>query len=503
MINYDSESKSNIIDELVYMARLGYFMPNNLFLSVESNKEDFILPDGNTNHKNFAIYVHEQMHFFQTIMTGYGQEGLCLKDTAVKEIIKFWLKNTDQTPQKRLIPLGYLANENDNIEVECILLKDIIKESLILHQIRLLGGRSAYKLNNIGSLLIKDEWNINPKIIIGESEFELNGIDIIESHAKVIEALYLFVLEGVPLRKTINSKILDKRYYAAYDWFVSSFGEDRAIIEFPIICDLALQTSFKTNIKSEEEWHVYHPAWRFVNLVEALKIVNIPDVSSPQRMRENYCEYCNKLTEFCGYEDLDNVLKQFSISDDGEHKPALYEKLDTYSRYRKMHPWCAANPFLDIEVWKKITSNFSPQFVQFGENFSMNVETFESTYEKLNSSKRIACDSLSDFHIFALSEQILGKISNYSTDIHSMQCGFGYWGIKKGCPYQVSNKCNGSFFPADGLPSPIPNTNCDGCTFEVALEFLNISVKDIHLNFRYKLKNITEYSTKDYGGTLD
>ena len=67
----------------------------------------------------------------------------------------------------------------------------------------------------------------------------------------------------------INPNKLNPEYYSALYYFIETLGPER-LVEFPIVCELALATAHIPLPSSIENFQKYAPNWRFIKLVEKL-----------------------------------------------------------------------------------------------------------------------------------------------------------------------------------------------------------------------------------------
>lgn len=468
-----------------FLSSLGSFTPGRLHMRLQGTELDYRPVEGKPpNPKAEAIYVHEHIHYLQTCMTGYGQTVWNMYRQAITTVITMW-KDATEDYEKKQIPLGYFAQGGLKEAGFAMFIKGVFTEAIALDQLR--DTTQYNRISDAGLMLNKQDWQINPIISLQGKSCILQGRDIIESHAKCLESIYSMIINNIPINDTINPDKLPPEYWVAHMWFIQEVGLER-VVEFPIICDLALQTIRSDPPKSEDEWRDSHPAWRFVKLTEALKANVVPRFNSIEDVVEGYNEYILQLVRHCAFTPLQEVLSNSLrwYNREGELL-SLQKKMMEPLLFRLGLPWCGANPFLNIPTWIEIKAKFSSPLIQIGPLLS--VTPVEAKLPSIGSKEmeNIFIEYIGELHLQALAFQILGIISPYSIDPEEIQCGYGYFGIRQGCVYQTQCNCPSSFKPEDGMPVPvkkISDEKVQGCDFGLLLMAYNINVKDLDINLR-------------------
>jgi hypothetical protein len=471
----DKEKESNSFEDSLFWLTSGSFIPDRLHLFLPEDEKNY---RDSLSSKTEAIIAHEYFHFIQTAMTGYGQLAWSIYRQAMGEVLNDWLNLTNNNPTKRPLPLGHFFKKSEINKYSAIFINAKIRELLTPYKLRNYVYPSfGDNLKNYELFLIKEPWQVIPYITHKNEIYHLNGIDIIESHAKYLEAFYSFIFNKTPIHETIYNA--PKRYWFAFDWFINEVGFER-IFEFPIICDLALQISWNYPPKTEFEWRSSHPAWRFIYLIDNLK-KNVNAPLSLEKIKENYLDYCNCLLDGCSFLSLNEVLNKLLEQYQGRDVLELERFMRDTITFRKKCLWCGANPLLDIEVWMDIKKRFPPPSIQFGNQLNVSLTNYNNN--------QLLLETIGELHLQALSNQILGIISQYSTNIEEMQCGYSYYGIKEGCYFQRSDNCCGSFKPENGLPikTVIEGDEVTGCQFGAMLNIYGLSIENIDLDFTSKL----------------
>ena len=75
-------------------------------------------------------------------------------------------------------------------------------------------------------------------------------------------------------------------------------------------------------------------------------------------------------------------------------------------------------------------------------------------------------------------------MSRRCIDCGRIQCGFSYYGIK-GCQYQLDETCDGHLDHESELPKLVVDAEgniVEGCSFEVFLGLMGISISDLMIS---------------------
>ncbi|HEY9187785.1 MAG TPA: hypothetical protein VIR55_07755 [Ignavibacteria bacterium] len=491
----------NNFDYEIFNIVRGTFSPEVLLLSLS---DDTINTDTRAlDTKNSIIYSHEHFHYLQTSMTGFGQTYWNMVRQGMSCIFTEWLVSTEKYKAKRPLPIGYLATKSNADLVNAFKL-NIYRYTLNILYLQNYKHPSISSFRDIIDMPFNNSYSLTPQINHGGKTFDLNGRDIIESHAKYLEAIYANIIHNVPINVTLDINKLPYQYYIPYLWFVNEVGIDKEK-EFPIICDLSLQTGKLKISLDEQDWKAIHPGWRFYNLTQALKIITTPSMSSLEEIKNNYTEYCNVLLKHCKFTSLEETFSEILTFYDNrcENCDGLKqeERMKKAFLYRVKHPWSAANPFIDLDTWVEMKNLFPPPSYIINNSYNVTIIEPEDIPKNPTHADGITLEHVAELHLQALSMQILGVVSKYSLDIDEIQCGFAYFGIKNGCRYQSEGKCSGSLNPKEEykIGYELINENLDfiGCTFAVCLAIHECSISDIDLNFRFrKMPSFDEMKTR-------
>lgn len=460
----------------------GTYNPSQMFTFVSSyNPND---RGESLNGEDAKVLFHEKFHHWQTIMTGYGHLKWGANRSLSTDILEIWVNYSKETQGKAKIPIGYIIEDETKAAMTTTASIYTQKMSMGLFNLkeRVFSNAEMIKYN------LLDEEIVAPTInVIGEQRI-LNGIDIIECFAKYQEAIFGYIAYGIPFEETMNLENLYEEYYIPFIYFIEQVDKKRAL-EFPLICDLALQLKNIGFPKKNNKWEDNHPAWRFLKIVEALKNnTDIPYLDY-SNIEETSKTYIDKILNVCNFETLDNMwqnhleyINQVDLLMCEEMKKAVYFKLE--------YPWALAYPFYNYDIMTKI-NNFHPTAYKF-------LDTTTYPVSELDDSLWIA-EIIFEYHLQAFAKQICGEISSYCIYRDEIQCGFTYYGLK-GCEHYDKGCCSGSLNVNDGLQVKcridIEKNIADGCTFELFLKMSNIDIKDIEIQDKIYNINLDYISEK-------
>lgn len=289
-----------------FEAVYGVFAPHRLHMRLNGSLFDYDVDDALP--LSMSTIVHEHMHLFQTLFTGYGHIAWDSHRQLTSYVVSEWVKEHTSLGEKRFLPLAHYANENPSRLTWALILDSTIKESIISGMARHWHSNPGATLKKMGLKLTPHEWKANPTIKVNGEVHVLQTKEIIEGHAQFVENAFLENAYNYPKSILWNHDEIPKIYWVALDWFIETCGENR-YFEFPFICDLALQTSWDPVIPTtEEEWRASNPSWRFIHLSKTLCEMRGLSLGSVEEVKEKYSFFSETLLEACGYKSLDKVL---------------------------------------------------------------------------------------------------------------------------------------------------------------------------------------------------
>ena len=411
-------------------------------------------------NENYLVAFHEDYHYWQSIFTPYGHLKWGVNRTASTNIIEAWLSATANSADARIVPAADILPTDD---------KDaVLGVSKIFTQYM---SRRFFDLTTFNDPSIKKYMppkvtQIVPVIEINGQPYEFNGIDILEGFAKYQEALFAFIAEGKSFSETINHEKLSPRYYIALEYFIEHIGEQR-IIEFPLACELALCVDDYCKI-GEPGWQEFHPAWRFIKIVDVLSKYDKSHWLSDSSIRERYQPYASDILIACGYKDFPDFWDSGTIYAKKENLDISRDMLRAIE-FKQRYPWILAYPFTVPEVFHEMTE-FRPYYYITTDSSGFIVKSEDHGNEIILENQ-----------YQALANQICGIMSDRCQDRGKIQCGYSYYGIKR-CPYNLMGTCDGHLDRDSSLPEiemDIDGNIVDGCAFDVFLSLMGVRVKDL------------------------
>lgn len=413
---------------------------------------------------NYPVLFHETYHYWQSIFTPFGHLKWGINRSASAEIINLWKIATDINNSKRVIPIADILPSSNLDQLSCvaqIYVQDIAKRMVMLSE-RIIQDEDLQKIIPIA---IEE---VSPLIKVWERDYRLNGIDILEGCAKFQEAVFGCVTEGKHFSEVIDPTRLNPEYYVALQYFYEHIGPSR-IIEFPIICELALSFGKICRVSNDENWKSNHPAWRFVKLIETIEQYKPEEyLFLYDDIENNFIIYAERLLSKCGYESLSDTwqpLLEYATQTELSIAKDMVDAIEFKMRY----PWILSFPLNNEELLNQL-KRFQPYYL---------ITTDESGY--IFHSESLGQEILFENHFQAVSNQICGYSSLRNIDRKRIQCGYSYYGIKK-CPYLIDGTCDGHVDCESELPKLVIDDEdniCEGCNFILFFKLMDIEIKDL------------------------
>lgn len=421
--------------------------------------------------ENYLVSFHENYHYWQSIFTPYGHLKWGCYRTVSNEVIDLWLKATEETPSMRTIPVGRMLPCKSLKQVSCIaqiFVQDIARRITTLEE-RLSFDPIVQKV-----LPIRMD-DICPTVCFLDMEYRMNGIDILESFAKFQEASLACLVEGKSFAEVIDICKLRPEYYSAMAYFIERVGSER-ILEFPILCELALSTDKLCQFDREGTWKNHHPAWRFVKMIDVISTYTHMEYLEALNIKERFTDYAERLLQRCSFTSLAHCWDS-AIDYASQDNLNISKDMLRSITFKRQYPWALSFPFLDNDVFIQM-KEFHPYYYIMTDLTSYTV-----------SSESLGNEVLFENHYQALAHQICGNMSQRCLDRTKIQCGFSYYGLK-GCQYQKNGSCDGHIDHNSKLPEVKIDADeniVDGCAFEIFLSLMGIKVQEL---------NITDIATK-------
>lgn len=436
----------------------GQFTPISMGTRVFMDKDELEEPN------NFLVLFHERFHYFQMIFTPYGQlKWGCYRTNSV-DIIELWANLTDELGVPKKIPIKeYLKDETEEgVKIAYnIAVKDLMYSiySLIEH------GPNACKESKYFSSI--NDSSGCPVIFIDGKKYSFRVIDILESFAKFEEAMLGELITEKNLDELIDPDRLSPEYYSALYYFIEQIGVER-LLEFPIVCELALMSAHIPSPTSVEKLKKYAPNWRFMKIIEVIKDPSgLPDIDFNDD--ESFWEYCGYVLNKCDYENIFDSWKtasEYAKSSDLTMSIEMQRAIE----YKLSHPWLLAYPMRSFsEFISDEFNSFQPYFTITEDGVLYNAQFIKDE------------EIIFENHLQALAQQICGHKSKYCQDSFRLMCGYTFMGALT-CPHYLNGDCDG-YIDAD---STLPELRLDGksniqsgCTFEMVLNLQGLTIKNI------------------------
>ncbi|KOX99973.1 hypothetical protein AM274_24260 [Pseudomonas nunensis] len=429
-------------------------------------------------------YFHEHVHYFQTLFTGYGHIQWSSYRQATGYTHRMWKKLRPAMGAPR-IPLAN-CNTRPDVHQSAQFLEQVFAEQNKLNQARFISIPGIKTLDALKLVLIKEPWQINPVIESATGQRELCTKDILEGHAFFLERSFAESLLSYPEAAAWAREGISDVYTAAYDWFITQCGDDRRSF-FPIICDLSLQTSWKSvSPTTVHEWQASNPSWRFYLLTKELAAA--PDIAAGMSSdwSKNYVAICDRLLHACQFIALSQILaERLQALLDLEQNPGLSPMQHIMKKaieQRIQQPWISVNPIRN-------TSELDRLFAEF----RIPAVLVEGRYQAQSTlDDAVVTELIGELHYQAFMDQLLGNPSMFARATNSLECGFAKFGIHNGCPHQESGECIGRFDPKDGLPMPLlmdEAGNIEGCSFGALFKDSGFAVEELIVDYQARFLN--------------
>ncbi|GAB2812252.1 hypothetical protein GCM10027276_11420 [Comamonas piscis] len=323
------------------------------------------------------------------------------------------------------------------------------------------------------SRLITTDWIANPVVQISGEQVCLQGKDIQEGQAHFVERTLVEKLTSAG-DLAWDRTGLPFQYTRAYDYFIERCGISRSA-EFPVICDLAQQTSWDPVLPtSEVEWRKSSPSWRFVQITELLANDDKLSFGGHLDWPDRFTDIAEDIFGRLGYLPLEKVIEERLIA--FTRVPELLDVeqvMKEAMEFRLKKPWMLPNPAADLLWLEELMNKFRAPSV-----------IVDGAFGSFGDSSVKGDQIIFELHYQALANQLIGPINTDENGKGRLQCGFGQFKIERGCPYQSSHNCSTQFSPNAGPPVPtmiLDNGVVDGCSFAFALQNITGDLNAIKL----------------------
>ena len=448
----------------------GSFNASRLDMRLFGRHPEEFHPDSTTVGA-MATYVHEHMHYFQTLFTGFGHILWSSHRQATGYSVRIWNELARKGLGYRL-PLAAYSDDPEGGPVA--LVADFTARDVA----RLSASRLSLPIPNwsfreLKTRLINTDWAINPVVELAGEKVCLQGKDILEGQAHFVERTLVESLTS-NVETSWDRTGVPPQYTRAFDYFVERCGHARCA-DFPVVCDLAQQTSWGSPVpQTEIEWRCSSPSWRFVQITNVLAADDSLSFGKPADWPRHFSDLAADIFSRLGY-----VLPEKIIEERLEaftRVPRLLEieqVMKAAMEFRSEKPWMIANPAAD------------PRWLQeLLEKFRAPVVVIDGAFGTFGDARFRGDQIIFELHFQALANHLLGPINSDHEGNNYLQCGFGQFKIARGCPYQTSHNCSTCFSPSSGPPVPTTiedNGEVNGCSFAFALQSITGDLKAIQL----------------------
>jgi len=426
----------------------------------------------------YLVAFHERFHYLQYVFTPYGHLKWGANRSFTSEVIETWNNLTTILKKEKKIPIFEYMIDEDIASLK--ILSTVYFQDFLKRYSAITDGVTV----SVDDLIFSttDLENLVPKIIVNKKEYQLNGLDIIESFAKFEEALFGYLMENKDINEIINPDNLPPRYYIALYYFIDKVGMER-LYEFPIACELSLAFSHLPRYNDEQSLYSCHPAWRFLKIIDYLK--NNPELKPDVFSDDSFWRYTQSVLVGCEFEDWSELWKPAEEYAKQTDLTMAKEMLDAI-KYKQKNPWCLSYPTVNLQFFLNADfERFHPLFIITDDRVFYNVENVSIS------------ELLFENEFQALALQICGHISPYNMFYDMLQCGDNYFGVKS-CKHWLDGSCNGHLCKDTELPALELDENgnvINGCLMEIMLNMFGTSIKEITIGnmlHKYSLKEISE-----------
>lgn len=450
----------------------GTFLTTRLEMRLAGKASEY---DRNTiSIKSLATYLHEHVHLFQAIFTGYGHIQWDSHRQMTSYILSEWKKINNLTSNNIKLPLAHCNTTQKQLFLSQHVY-ETSKEQIKIGQAKFYMRNGSLTLKEAGLRLLSHDWRANPVVEICGKHVVLQTKDILEGHAHFIESSFVEHFCGEKAEIAWKREGLPSQYTNAYDWFIQECGESKHHY-FPVICDLALQISWIPVIpQNENEWQSSNPSWRFVKLTRTLASHNISTIDERDNWCKSYKVFCSEILDICDYKSLDEIFEEriqaFSRKNDLMEIEKLMKK---GIQLKKSKPWIGVNPVGDKNELYFLMRDFNTPYI-----------VFEDGIGSFGDPSVSGGELLFELQFQALASQVFGDFSPRASANCSLECAFSKNKVNNGCNFQSTHSCTGLIKPNEGIPFPMSiasDGTLEGCSFEWLLNVMGLKIENIEIN---------------------
>lgn len=436
----------------------GQFTPTSMGARIFMDKDELEKPD------NWLVLFHERFHYFQMIFTPYGQLKWGAYRTNSMDIIEAWSNLTDSLRLSKKIPIKEYLKDGTEEGIK-IAYNLAVKD--LMYDIYTVIEHGPFKESKYFPSI--NDSSGCPIIFFNGEKYSFRVVDILESFAKFEEAMLGALITEKNLDELIDPTKLTPEYYSALCYFNEQIGAER-LLEFPVVCELALMSAHIPSFTSVDMLKKYAPNWRFVKIIEVIKdSSNLPAIDLNDD--ESFWKYCQYVLNKCDYENISDSWKtanEYSKSSD----LTMSIEMQKASDYKISHPWILTYPMMSISEF------ISDEFNSFQPYYTITEDgvLYDAKFIK---DEEIILEN----HLQALAQQICGRKSKYCQDSFRLMCGHTFMGTLT-CPHYLNGDCDGYIDKDSVLPELRLDENStilSGCTFEIFLNMHGLTIKNIFI----------------------
>lgn len=427
-------------------------------------------PDS-TTVEAMATYVHEHMHYFQTLFTGFGHILWSSYRQSSGYSVRMWKDLANKGLGYRFPLAAYFDDPAGGAVAWTVdnTARDVSRMTAARFNLPI----PNWSFRELKTRLITTDWVINPVVRLAGEKVCLQGKDILEGQAYFVERTLVQALTSSSDLAWDRTGV-PAQYTRAFDYFIERCGSTRSA-EFPVVCDLAQQTSWIPVLPAnEDEWRKSSPSWRFVQIVDLIAADCNLAFGGPADWPDRFINLAADIFNRLGYLAPEKVIEERLMA--FTRVPELLDVeqvMKAAMEFRSERPWMIANPAADLLWLEELLKKFRAPSV-----------VIDGSFVKFGEAPVKGSQIVFELHFQALANQLIGPIATDGDGNGVLQCGFGQFKISRGCPYQMSHNCSTYFRPNGVLPVPtslLGNNEVEGCSFVFGLQSIVGDLKAIQL----------------------
>ncbi|OGL48236.1 MAG: hypothetical protein A2161_07690 [Candidatus Schekmanbacteria bacterium RBG_13_48_7] len=279
------------------IVEVGKYFPICFESQLLHNQEDLqnIQSDPIIKTKILLTVYHEWIHFLQSLFTTFGRYMTVTLRIEAREIFHV-LKYLQDKECKVFIPIfrNFSQIDDENLQESLHLAGLSLWLRNVLHgQQDLSNGLPIYFFQ-----ALPPQSTPSPIYIHNGKAYTISALQIIEGHARASEIDYLFfkTFQNNFSSEDVSQMLKESSVTDPYELILHILSDALETNLLDIIqvaqacCDIALNPVLD-NDRQEEKWENLHPGWRFMQIVEVLKNLNLKkiDLQKPEEIAQKIC----------------------------------------------------------------------------------------------------------------------------------------------------------------------------------------------------------------------